>query len=101
MHSVRCGLRDRRVGAAASAPVRTAIVSRYVGVPTLVLAETLGPNLCVSPMPAAGDFLQVYVCTKTVGTYPLSGYVPTCPSSTGGAVFGADGFPTTLYKATG
>jgi hypothetical protein len=84
-------------------PVRSAQVTKFVGVPTIVLAETIGPDLC-SPgaaMSAFGDYLNIYVCTKDAGSYPLSGFVPTCPSSSGGAVFGLDqGGSTTLFKAT-
>jgi hypothetical protein len=75
------------VGGTVFAPVQTAKVSAIAGIPTIVLAETIGPDLCAQANATRGNYLQIPVCTKATGTYPLSGAFPTCPSMTAGAVF--------------
>jgi len=90
------------VAGAEIAPVIAARVTTYVGVPTIVLVETAAPNPCGAPMSSPGDYLNMFVCTKAVGSYPMSGSFPTCPGSSGAAVFGVQvQTMTALYKATG
>lgn len=88
------------VAGAEVSPVMTAKVARYAGANALVLAETVGPNLCSSPTPVAGDFMTIYFCTKATGITSLAGANPTCPSSAGGATFAMSSGVTTLYRAT-
>jgi hypothetical protein len=57
------------------------------GIPTIVLAETIGPDLCAVPGSTRGDYLQIFVCAKAVGMYPVSGSFPACPSTNAGATF--------------
>jgi hypothetical protein len=57
----------------------------FAGAPTIVLAQTSNSEICSNALSAAGDYLDIYVCTKAMGEYPLPNSFPTCPSSMGGA----------------